>query len=72
MLQFSCPVPNSRQTHTGDHVSNIKENLPGDVNRHLLIGSAGQHTEQLVQNGGKELDHHMTLHGVKTLRATMV
>lgn len=43
-------------------------NLPGDVDRHILLSGTGEHPEELVQGGGQELDHHMTLHGMQTLR----
>lgn len=42
--------------------------MPGDVDRHVLLGGTGQHPEQLIQGGGQELDHHMALHGMQTLR----
>lgn len=52
---------------------NIKErrfqgDLPGDIDSHILLGGAGQHPEQLIQGGWQELDHHMALHSVETLR----
>lgn len=47
--------------------SSLSVNVPGDVDGHVLLGGAGEHAEQLVQGGGQELDHHMTLHGVQTL-----
>ena len=44
------------------------EAVPRDVHRHLLVGGGGQDPEQLVEHGGQELDHHVALHGVETLR----
>lgn len=44
--------------------------LPGDIDCHVLLGCASEHPEQLVEGGGQELDHHVTLHGVQTLRLT--
>lgn len=45
----------------------INVNLPGDIDCHVLLGGASEHPEQLVEGGGQELDHHVTLHGVQTL-----
>ena len=47
----------------------FQRHLPGDVDCHVLLGGTGEHPEQLIQGGGQELDHHMTLHGVQTLTA---
>lgn len=38
--------------------------LPGDVDRHILLGGTGKHPKQLIQDGRQELDHHMTFHGM--------
>lgn len=38
--------------------------LPGDVDRHILLGGTGEHPKQLIQDGRQELDHHMTFHGM--------
>jgi len=43
--------------------------LPGDVHCHILLWGAGQDPKQLIEDGWQELDHHMTLHGMQTLRA---
>lgn len=45
-------------------------NPPGDIHGHVLLGGAGQHPEQLVQDGGQEVDHHVALHGVQALQGT--
>lgn len=46
----------------------VGSGLPGHIHCHILEGGAGQHSDELVQDGGKEVDHHVTLHGVETLR----
>lgn len=46
--------------------------LPGDVDCYILLSRTGQHPEQLIEDGGQELDHHVTLHGVKTLKENNV
>lgn len=40
---------------------------PGHVDSHILVCGSGEDTEQLVEDGGQEVDHHMTLHCVETL-----
>lgn len=42
--------------------------MPGDIDCHVLLGGTGQDPEQLIQGGGQELDHHVALHGMETLR----
>lgn len=42
--------------------------MPGDVDCYILLSGTGEHPEQLIENGGQELDHHMTLHGMQTLK----
>lgn len=41
--------------------------LPGHVNGHILVRGSGQDTEQLVEDGGQKVDHHVTLHRMETL-----
>lgn len=41
--------------------------LPGHVDSHIFVCGSGQDTKELVEDGGQEVDHHMTLHGVETL-----
>lgn len=42
-------------------------NRPGDVHSNIFQAGGGEHTKQLVEDGGEELHHHMSLHGVQTL-----
>lgn len=42
--------------------------LPGDIDCYILLSCTGQHPEELIEDGGQELDHHVTLHGVQTLK----
>ena len=49
-------------------VSEEDVGVPRDVDRHLLVGGRRQNPEQLVEHGGQEVDHHVALHGVETLR----
>lgn len=42
--------------------------LPGHVDSHILMRGSGQDAEQLVEDSGQEVDHHVALHCVKTLR----
>lgn len=41
--------------------------LPGHVDSHILVCGSGQDAEQLVENGGQKVHHHMTLHRMETL-----
>lgn len=41
---------------------------PGHIDSHVLVGGSSQDAEQLVKDGGKEVDHHVTLHCMETLR----
>lgn len=41
--------------------------LPGHVDSHILVSGSGQDTEQLVEDGGQKVDHHMALHRMETL-----
>lgn len=41
--------------------------LPGHVDGHVLVRGSGQDAEELVEDGGQEVDHHVPLHGVETL-----
>ncbi len=43
---------------------------PGDVHSNIILTGDDEHTKQLVQNGGEELHHHMSLHGMQTLQRT--
>lgn len=45
-----------------------RTDMPGDVDCYILLSGTGEHPEQLIENGGQELDHHMTLHGMQTLK----
>lgn len=42
--------------------------MPGYIDCHILLCGTGEHPEQLIQDGGQELDHYMTLHGMQALR----
>lgn len=42
--------------------------MPGDVYCDVLLCVTGQDPEQLIEDGWQELDHHMTLHGMQTLK----
>lgn len=41
--------------------------LPGHVHGHILVRGSGQDAEQLVEDGGQKVDHHVTLHRMETL-----
>lgn len=42
--------------------------LPGNVDGHILMRCSGEDAEQLVEDCGQEVDHHMSLHCMKTLK----
>lgn len=42
--------------------------LPGDVDSHIFLCGTGENPKQLIKGGGQEVDHHMALHGMQTLR----
>lgn len=46
--------------------------LPCHVDSHILMCGSSQDTEQLVEDGGQKIDHHMTLHGMKALRNRVI
>lgn len=60
-----------RQTECTSH-NNIRwtsaEHKPGDINSNIILTGDDEHTKQLIQNGGKKLHHHMSLHSMKTLK----
>lgn len=45
---------------------------PGDVDGHILMGGSGEDTEQLVEDSGQKIHHHMTFHRMETLGGTRV
>lgn len=42
--------------------------LPGNVDGHVLMCRPGEDGEELVEDGGQKVDHHMTFHCMKALK----
>lgn len=41
--------------------------LPSHIDCNLLLGGSGEDSEQLVEDGWQECDHHVAFHGMQTL-----